>query len=127
MKTNRNLLTSNFDMKLLLIALILVSTGCATRPADIHATAQPAYKYSGEDCKWLYREHNKATVELADYVKKQKTMHITDLATFWTGMFIAWPAIFVPIATPDYKPQIERLRGEIETIENVIYKECDTA
>jgi uncharacterized protein YceK len=113
-------------MKPLLLAVAVVSlAGCASAPKNIAPEQQVPGAYSNYGCDSLYMERTNRQSELDRQVRSQKKQHITDLATFWTGMVIAWPAIFVPIFTPDYSDEIADNRGKLQALDiQLVKKEC---
>jgi len=106
------------------IATTLI-TGCATAPKNISADVQVPGAYSNYTCESLAMERYNRDSELSKQIRSQKKQHITDLATFWTGMVIAWPAIFVPVFTPDYKDEIADNKGKVQALDiQMAAKQC---
>ena len=103
----------------------VLTTGCATAPRNIMTNTAPPGSYGSYTCEALATERYNREKELDRQVRSQKKQHITDLATFWTGLVIAWPAIFVPIFTPDYEDEIAKNRGLVEAVDiQLIKKDC---
>jgi hypothetical protein len=105
------------------VLTIIILSGCATRPGKISAERVPMSAYAGATCEQLEREMYLAEKDAEKYKKKQGTMHQTDLATFWTGMILLWPAVFVPIFTPEYDDELAEAKGHVVTIDDTMHKE----
>ena len=107
------------------LALSLAVTGCATRPAKIGVGHANIHAYQQYTCQALYTERDNRQADCSQFESLQKSVHQTDLATFWAGMVIIWPLAFVPLATPDYEQDILECRGKIQAIDTqLVLKEC---
>ena len=107
------------------LALTIAVTGCATRPDKIGTGHSDISVYRNYTCEALYTERGNRMADCSQFESLQKSVHQTDLATFWAGMVIIWPLAFVPLATPDYEQDILECRGKIQAIDTqLVLKEC---
>lgn len=99
-----------------LIALLLLSTGCANRPESIRASHVSHEKYTHLDCMQLATKMGDTRADLDKYSKLQDSKANGDAV----GVFL----LLIPISklSGDHEGDVARLKGEVEAIETAQVK-----
>lgn len=96
--------------------LLLLSTGCASRPESIRASFVSHEKYTHLDCMQLATRMGDTRAELDKYSKLQDSKANADAV----GVFL----VLIPVSklSGDHEGDVARLKGEVEAIETAQIK-----
>jgi hypothetical protein len=105
-----------FKKLALVVAIIAVVSGCATRPESISASYISHEKYMGKDCTSLTLDMSNARSELAKFSAMQDSKANVDAATVF---FVLIPASKL---SGDHAGDVAKYKGEVEAIETALIK-----
>lgn len=112
--------------KVMIAAVALALTGCATDPASISAASVSPVQYSSYDCAQVTAELDRVTTRANALNTELKNKADNDTAQMTVGMILFWPALFFLEGGdgPD-AAEYARLKGEKEALEKTaISKNC---
>ena len=112
--------------KVMIAAVALALTGCATDPASISATSVSPMQYNGYDCAQVVAELDRVTKRANELNAALKEKADNDSTQMALGMVIFWPALFfLEGGDGPEAAEYARLKGEKEAIEKTaIAKNC---
>ena len=102
----------------------LLMVGCATRTSQIAPSYVSMQTYAGMSCETASEELRRLSSEFAVLSAKQNSTATTDTVSFWIGMFVLWPVIFVPVFTGDEDARIGELKGQQLALDSHIADVC---
>lgn len=108
----------------LVAATYMLVIGCAARPSDIPPSFVSAESYAEKSCDELRDEQRKVSGDLAMLSAEQDSTATTDNVSFWVGMFLLWPATFVPLFTNDQAAEIGTLKGQQVALDSSFSSKC---
>lgn len=112
--------------KVMIAAVALALTGCATDPASISAASVSPMQYNGYDCAQVVAELDRVTKRANELNTALKEKADNDTAQMTVGMILFWPALFfLEGGDGPEAAEYARLKGEKEAIEKTaITKNC---
>ena len=100
----------------ILLVVLGVLSGCATRPESISASYISHEKYMGQPCPQLTDSMADARAKLSEYSKMQDTKANVDAATVFL--------VLIPVSklSGDHAGDVAKFKGEVEAIETAQIK-----
>ena len=98
------------------LALVMLASGCATRPESISASFVSHEKYMGNTCEQLSSDMSDARAQLTKFSSMQDTKANIDAATVF---FVLIPASKL---SGDSAGDVAKYKGEVEAIETAQIK-----
>jgi len=112
---------------ILLGALAICVSACASRPEDIKASYVSPLQYQDYSCRQIGKEVSRVGRKLSEVSGAQDDTASGDSVAMGVGLVLFWPALFF-IDSDDQKEEVARLKGEFDALEQIaIEKDCDVA
>jgi hypothetical protein len=106
-------------------ALALTAAGCATKPDAIKAAYVSPLNYEPYTCEQLAAEAQRVSARAGEAAGVQQKKASGDAVAMGVGLIVFWPALFFIKGKGANEAELARLKGEMETIEQVsIQKNC---
>ena len=98
--------------------------GCASSPGSISASYVSPLQYQSYDCDQIAQEMRRITRKVQEVTGVQSSKASGD-AVAVTASLLFWPALFFLAAGEDKSPELARLKGEAEALEQAaVQKKC---
>ncbi len=97
-------------------SLVAILSGCASKSEEIVASYVSPMQYQSYSCSQLAQENNRIASRLNQMTAAQDSRASDDAVATGVAIVLFWPAAFF-IQGDDMEPEIARLKGEYEAIE----------
>ena len=109
----------------LLIASILILSGCASHSSDIIGSSQSMNLYANYDCDQLINEAAFLSSDLSRLTMAQNQIHKKDKTMGWLGTFLLWPLYFMIKGDGNVATELATVKGKVEAVDKaIILKAC---
>lgn len=110
-----------FDSKkLLILFLILISYGCATKPSKIAAAYVSPLQYKDYDCKQLGNESERISTRVLELNSSIQKKSDGDTAKVIIGTILFFPTLFFTDGDGPEVAEYAGLKGEAEALQKTI-------
>ena len=108
-----------------LLALSLVTAGCATSSADIASAYASPLQFQSYDCAQIALETRRIEQRVVELGGRLDQAASNDKAIMGVGLILFWPALFALGGTKQQEAEYARLKGEYEALQQAsIQKKC---
>lgn len=102
-----------------------VLSGCAESSSEISPAFVSPLQYENLSCAQIQAEAQRVSSRATQAMGAQNTAAANDQATMAVTMILFWPAAFLLNGNDETRAEVARLKGELETLEQVnIMKNC---
>ncbi len=107
------------------VSLSVGLASCATKPSEIKAAYVSTLAYEDYSCDQLSAEAQRVSERAGEAMGVQKKKADGDAVAVGVGLILFWPALFFIKGNGANESEVARLKGEMDTIEQVsIKKDC---
>ncbi len=104
---------------------LAIFSGCATRPEAVKAAYVSPLTYEPFTCEQLAAEAQRVSARASEAAGVQQQKASNDAVATGVALILFWPAAFFIKGKGTNEAELARLKGEMETIEQVsIQKNC---
>ena len=108
-----------------LLALSLITTGCATASKNISAQYVSPMAYQQYDCEQLAAENARISNRVNQLAGRLDTAAANDKKIAGAGAILFWPALLALGGTKEQESEFSRLKGEHDAVQqSAILKKC---
>ncbi len=100
----------------LMTAICLATSGCATSSKDISAAYVSPVQYQSYDCEQLGAETQRISSRATQLGGRLDEAASNDKALVGVGLVLFWPALFALGGTKQQEAEYARLRGELDAV-----------
>ncbi len=105
--------------KVLLLAMVLFISSCASKPEEIAAIYYPDEAYSSFSCKELALERTRIEDQVLSATGRQREKRDNDHAWGWVGALLFFPTLFLIDGNDENTTHLAQLKGRYEAIQRV--------
>jgi hypothetical protein len=110
-----------------LLPFVVLSSGCATKGAEVQASYVPAARYSDLDCKTLSIEIVEVQTRAGQLSGALDSAAGKDAGLVAVGVILFWPALFFVGGDKGKEAELARMKGEHEALTRAYkQKNCDS-